>query len=79
MLEIDEKIPYYICNQSKECCTSETCGGEYCKHTTLPIYAAHPENVELLNKFFDVFDVSVDDYGRLNCIEKEIKDGVSGV
>ncbi len=70
MLEINEAIGYYICDKAKDCCTCETCGGEYCNHTTDPLHIANSESAKLLDDFMKKFHVAVDDYGRLTCTER---------
>lgn len=79
MLEIDEKMPFYICEYS-ECNSGFKCPVnshgcyEDCKHTTSPFHAENPESVKIFEKFCDTFHVVVDDYGRLVCTEKEVEE-----
>lgn len=70
MMEIDEIIPYYICDQQKECRVSCTCVEDCCRHTTDVLHFKNQASVELLNKFFDTFHVCLDDNGRLLCTER---------
>lgn len=80
MLKIDEVIPLYICKYA-ECTDWLTCRTGIneekpgytviCHHTMLPIDAKNPESAELLDKFFNTFDVKIDELGRLVCKEKE--------
>ena len=79
MLEIEEKIPFYICEKDH---TSGMCvlnGGnecfEECNHVTNPMYALNKSSVMLLDQFFETFNVVIDDMGRLLCIEKENNNG----
>lgn len=71
MIEINEIMPLYICNQKMDCNVSVTCGGDECIHTTSPFNAANPEAVDIFNKFAELFYVYVDDMGRLNAVEKD--------
>jgi hypothetical protein len=71
MIEIHEIMPLYICGKEKECNVSVTCGGDECNHTTSPFEAANHEAVDIFNKFMDRFYVLIDDYGRLNVIERK--------
>ena len=79
MLEIDEVMPHYIC-EYEECNSGFKCPEnnkgcyEECKHTTSPFHAMNRETVALFMKFCDTFNVVVDDYGRLLCVEKEEKE-----
>lgn len=75
MLEIEEVMPFYLCNGPTAgfVCVDEECD-EGCKHTTLGNFAKNPHSVRLLKKFVETFDFIVDDYGRLQCWEKEKND-----
>lgn len=73
MLEIDEKVPFYICEFENLGGDGPNCYAE-CHHTTSPFHAKHKEAVDIFNKFCDTFHVCVDDYGRLICTEKENED-----
>lgn len=71
MLEFDEKMAFYICDACVDLCAGgETCGGDWCRHTSLPNHAANQDSVKLLNNFFERFEVTADEYGRLVCVEK---------
>ncbi len=76
MLEIEETMPYYICefenfgDDGPSCFVNGVCQKE-CHHTISPFHAKHKEAIDIFNKFCDTFHVCVDDYGRLVCTEKE--------
>ena len=76
MLEIEEKIPHYICENAehgieRNCLENgKPCYWD-CHHVTNPGFAKNKETVDIFNKFCDTFHVCVDDYGRLLCTEKE--------
>lgn len=74
MLEIDEMMPFYICEGSKDVCyvNGKLCWDE-CHHTTLPVHVKNEESIDIFNKFSNTFHVAVDDMGRLVCFEKEKK------
>lgn len=74
MLEIDEMMPFYICEKRKDGkCVLNECNDccDECKHTTNLMYAKNPDAAATFGKFFDTFNVVIDDYGRLVCMEKE--------
>ena len=71
LIEIEEVVPYYICNKSRYCNKSEGCGGEFCHHTISPMFANNQEAITVLEEFKRRFHVVVDDYGRLICTERE--------
>ena len=74
MLEIDEKVPFYICSKKTDgkCVLNENneCFEE-CNHISIPVHAKHKNAVVLFEKFCDTFNLVIDDYGRLVCTEKE--------
>ncbi len=71
LIEIEEIVPYYICNKSRYCNKSEGCGGDMCHHTISSTFAQNQDSIALLEEFKKRFHVVVDDYGRLICTEKE--------
>ena len=75
MMEIDEVMPYYLCNGARMCGDNKQwCGqDDGCKHTTCELFAKNEESVELFKRFTDSFHFVVDDYGKLICTEKEKK------
>ena len=74
MITITECIPYYICNKEKYCAALGGCGGDMCNHTVQPLFAASDDAVGIFEEFTRRFDLSVDEMGRLCCVEKEIKE-----
>ena len=73
MLEIDEIVPFYLCKggSSDICVVNMLSCYEDCKHVTIPTFAKNESSVKIFEKFCETFNVVVDDYGRLNCFEKE--------
>lgn len=74
LIEIEEVVPYYICNKSRYCNKSEGCGGDMCHHTISSTFAQNQDSIALLEEFKRRFHVVVDDYGRLICTEREETD-----
>lgn len=70
MIEIDESMPMYVCNKARVCANSEGCGGEWCNHTSSPMFAKNTKSVALFEEFFAKFSCVVDENGRLICTER---------
>ena len=71
MIEITESMPYYICNKERLCSIEGGCGEDMCNHTTYPLYAKNDDAIGIFEEFTRRFDLSVDEMGRLICMEKE--------
>lgn len=63
-------VAAYLCNQKKECSVNGFCNNG-CMHTKTEFFAKNPENVELLKRFVDAFDISVYNGDMVSFQEKE--------
>ena len=73
MIEIDEAVPYYICERPGICHENDEPCFEECHHTTSPFHAKNPNTRVIFEEFMNTFHVVVDENGRLICTEKEKK------
>ncbi len=74
MLEIENHEGFFICDHKKNIpCGKESCelfDEPFCSHTINKDYALNEESIDIFNKFFETFNVIIDDDMNLVAWEK---------